>query len=325
MAKAKHKHDMGKLKSQAQEDQARMSGGGKMSDKMMKYLVGTNKILILPPYKKGRLYKKVMKHQLWKGKRPIISVGSPAKDEGEKDKLMEYAWKLKDKYAAHRSKKLQELYRLFLPVNETYVNCLDLKDIEKGVRVAKLPAAAFSLLLDEINELDNLDYICDFVKQIILYRESQHVIYGFCINHLTVLSIVNAYIVVNQLIKVLIVGNNHLLPFQPFTQNTYNVVRLNPLNHKLFHRHHIKNFLAPLFCESQIRHILWLTPLIPLSLVVWIEFDSFLTFTQIPSDHYALRFELANQTANHTHYAMNTRDSPPLAVYECSDVMRSVQ
>ena len=82
--------------------------------------------------RKGEIYKRVLKHQLWKNRRPIISVGSPAKDEGEQDKVMDYVWKLKDKYQNSKSKRLQELYRLFLPATEVYVNCLDLKDLKKG-------------------------------------------------------------------------------------------------------------------------------------------------------------------------------------------------
>jgi len=169
----RHSVNMDELKNQAQEDKAQISGGGKLRDKMFKFKAGKNKILILPPYKKGGLYKRVVSYAIWKNKRPIIQVGSPKIKDGEIDKVMEYGFKLKEKYETHKSKKLQQVWRLFMPVTDVYVNAIDMKNPDQGVRVMKLPMVAYKLLLSEIEECDSADDICDLDKGYPMIVEAQ--------------------------------------------------------------------------------------------------------------------------------------------------------
>lgn len=161
---AKASYDFGSVKKQAQADQERKNGGGKIA--RMKLNAGGNYVLVLPPYKKGLLYKRVMVHQLWKGGKPIMTVTCGRAHDGNDCPVCDYGFKLKDKHADSSSEKKQNMWKNFMPTNDVHINALQLKknkktgayDTDGTPKVLKLPNDAVELLLTEIDEsADGMD------------------------------------------------------------------------------------------------------------------------------------------------------------------------
>lgn len=152
------KFNFGNVKKQAQKDAEAKSSGGKVD--RLKLSGGINKVLVLPPYKEGGLYKKVMVHQIWKNKKPVATGTCPRIKDGEDCKVCSFGWKLKEKYEDHKSEKIQNLWKLFMPTQDHYVNALDLSSKNLVPQPLKLPPVAFQLLLSEIDESESGEDIC---------------------------------------------------------------------------------------------------------------------------------------------------------------------
>lgn len=150
--------------SREKAKQEKREGGGQVP--RMKLSGRTNRVLILPPWKKDSpIFKKVSVHQVWKNKggvrKPIATATSPAINDGDDDPIMQHGWDLREKYQDSKSKKKQDLWRLFMPTDDAYVNVLDLKEKNPTPRVLKLPQTAFKLLLEELEETEDGSDICD--------------------------------------------------------------------------------------------------------------------------------------------------------------------
>lgn len=108
------------------------------------------------------------KHQIWKDKRPVSVVGTPSVNAngdatGEKDKIMEIGWKLREKYKDSENEKKKTFWQKFLPDTQHHICVLDLKNVEAGPLVYSMPKMVADFVIDEINEhSDDLTSICDF-------------------------------------------------------------------------------------------------------------------------------------------------------------------
>jgi len=158
---AKASYDFGSVKKQAQADADRKSGG---KLERMKLTKDKNYVLVLPPYKKGTLYKRVMVHQVWKGGKPILTVTCGRAQDGNDCPVCDYGFKTKDKFADSSSESKQNLWKNFMPTNDVQVNALQLKKTSKGwktdgvPKILKLPNDGVELLLSEIDEsADGMD------------------------------------------------------------------------------------------------------------------------------------------------------------------------
>ena len=150
---AKKSYDFGSVKKQAQTDQQGGSSG--LRGKQMKLTSGINRVFVCPPYKKGKLYKKVMVHQIWKNRKPIATATCARYLDGNDCETCTYGFKLKDKYADSKSKKKQNLWRNFMPTNDTYINVINLESDDKTPKFLKLPMDATELLLTEIDDSED--------------------------------------------------------------------------------------------------------------------------------------------------------------------------
>lgn len=157
----KVKMNLGKLKKKAQSDKDRSEGGGKGSVPRLKLSGGVNKVLILPSKDPDNLYKKVMVHQVWKGKRPVATATCPRIEDGEDCSICDHGFRLREKYEDNKSLRKQNLWKNFMPTNDNFVNALNLKSKNPTPEVLKLPQAAYKLLLSEFEDITDIGSIVD--------------------------------------------------------------------------------------------------------------------------------------------------------------------
>ena len=107
-------------------------------------------------------------HILFMGGKFLGKCGSPAFD-GERDKIADLGWALKDKYAKSSNKKKQEAWRMCMPSRPTYVNVIDLTNedtIKAGPMIYNMSGAVAEVVLDEIKDIEegdgDLTPLCDF-------------------------------------------------------------------------------------------------------------------------------------------------------------------
>jgi len=122
-----------------------------------------NKILILPPWNSEdpAVIKRILKHQVWKGKKVVMSATSPRIQEGGEDKVMDYGFKLKEKYEDSSDKRKQDLWKKYMPVDQIVVNGLNLAEKNPTPQVFRLPQCAVKFICDELEEIDDGGEIWD--------------------------------------------------------------------------------------------------------------------------------------------------------------------
>ena len=152
-----------KKKAKAMKEADENRGGKIGKDDRMKLKAKKTRILVVQPWSKaGDVVKKVMVHQVWKNRRPIASAACPRIKEGEDCPVCQYGWDLRDKYADSKSKRKQDLHKLFKATTDHYVNAIDMDAKEKKVQICKLPHTAYEALMEELAEDDmSLKDICD--------------------------------------------------------------------------------------------------------------------------------------------------------------------
>lgn len=152
---------MSEVRKSAQSVAASTSGGGGSKVDYMKLGPGVNKILILQPWNGRDLMKRLLMHQVWKGGKPIITATSPRIEDGGEDPIMDYGFRLREKYEDSPNKKKQELWRKYMPSDSIVVNALNLSEDNPTPKVLRLPPVAVKLLVDEIGEAEDGDEIWD--------------------------------------------------------------------------------------------------------------------------------------------------------------------
>lgn len=152
-----------KKKAKATKEADENRGGKIGKDDRMKLKAKKTRILIVQPWSKaGDVVKKVMVHQVWKNRRPIASAACPRIKEGEDCVVCQYGWDLRDKYADSKSKRKQDLHKLFKATTDHYVNAIDMDSKDKKVQICKLPHVGYEALMEELAEDDmSLKDICD--------------------------------------------------------------------------------------------------------------------------------------------------------------------
>jgi hypothetical protein len=160
------------LDSAKKAAQASKEKGSSTKIKRLKLKEETTGILLLPPLAGKPFIKEVSHHEYWsqKEKKFLVQVGSPAM-HGEKDIIMEEGWKYRDKYKDSSNKKLKDLWKIFMPRNHKFVNCINIKAIEEGPMVLDLPLIVYNTVTDELAEMEeasDMMTICDLDKGRIL-------------------------------------------------------------------------------------------------------------------------------------------------------------
>lgn len=121
-------------------------------------------VLILPPtVKDAPLFFETCIHEVWVNKKPIATCASPT-FVGEKDPIMDYGWKIREKFGNSKNDKLKNLFKLFMPKQTRYVYVLNKAGVETGPLLLRMPSAAYDALIDEIGEAetdDDMKAICD--------------------------------------------------------------------------------------------------------------------------------------------------------------------
>jgi len=127
--------------------------GGRIN--RLKFDSETTGLVLLPKFKGKPFIKEVSIHQYWSNadRRFIVNVTSPAQ-YGEKDPIMDIGWKYREKYMDSDNKKLKDLWRIFMPKDHRYLNCLNVKKLDEGPLVADLPKIVFDAIMDEVLELE---------------------------------------------------------------------------------------------------------------------------------------------------------------------------
>lgn len=162
---AKHKVKMSEVVKSTQAVQAsaeRGGGGGKVD--YGKLGPGLNRLLILPPWDGKNLMKRVLVHQVWKGRKPIMTATSPRIVEGEDDPIMDAGFRLKEKFEESTDKRKQILWKKYMPSDTFCVNALNLDDKNPTPKVYRLPNIAMKFLCDEVGEIEDGDTIWDLEK-----------------------------------------------------------------------------------------------------------------------------------------------------------------
>ena len=129
--------------------------GGKIN--RLKLKAETTGILLLPPLKGKPFIKEVTTHSYWSPKENkfvVNNVVSPTMS-GEKDPIMEVGWAYREKYKDSDNKKLKDLWRMFMPKDHRYVNCINIKAIDEGPMVLDMPKIVFDTVTDEILEVED--------------------------------------------------------------------------------------------------------------------------------------------------------------------------
>lgn len=161
----KVKFNMGEIKKNAQSLADRKEGGGGGAKvPYMKLGAKLSKILILPPKKKDQLIKRILVHQVWKGKKPIKTATCPRIKEGEDCKVCQRGFDLKSKYEDSGSKRKQNLWRNYMPSDSTVCNALDLEEKKPTPKVLRMPNLVFKTLVEELNESEDGSDIFDLDK-----------------------------------------------------------------------------------------------------------------------------------------------------------------
>ena len=148
---AKSKFNMSEIKKNTQSVVDRKSGGGGGSVPYLKLNSKLSKILILPPKKKD-LVKRVVIHQVWKGGKPIKTATCPRIKEGGDCKICKRGFDLRDKYSDSSSKRKQDVWRIYMPTDDTFVGALDITEKKPTPKVLRMPPSAFQVLVDELEE-----------------------------------------------------------------------------------------------------------------------------------------------------------------------------
>lgn len=135
----------------------------------------SGEFLILAPVKDdmGAVFT-AKNHEYWANGRPMSRSGTPSytaknggEATGEKDKIVETGWKLRDKYGNSKNEKKKDFWKKFLLRTSHNILVLDLKNVEAGPMVWSLPQSVSDVVLDEIkdalsDEDGDLSSICDF-------------------------------------------------------------------------------------------------------------------------------------------------------------------
>lgn len=160
---AKHRVKMSEVVKSTQSVQESTERGGGKAD-YMKLGPKLNKVLILPPWNGKDLMKRLLVHQVWKGGKPVAMATSPRIEDGAEDAVMDYGFRLKEKYEDSPNKKKQDLWKKYMPSDSIVVNALDLNEPKPTPKVLRLPACAVKFLCDEVGEVADGDAIWDLEK-----------------------------------------------------------------------------------------------------------------------------------------------------------------
>lgn len=151
--------DSSSYKQQSTTDQSKRKGGGLKRIKLRKL---KNYIQVLPALAKRSFFKRVMVHQIWKNKTPVLTAACGRAVEGGDCCVCQFGFKLRDQHKESKSEKKQNLFRNFMSTNDPYVAALDLLDKEDLTPgILKLPNDAFELLLNEVDEASDVKTIFD--------------------------------------------------------------------------------------------------------------------------------------------------------------------
>jgi hypothetical protein len=116
-------------------------------------------VVLLPAVEGRKFMMTTAIHELWANGKPIFKVASPS-FEKEPDPIMDFGFKLKKKFDGSKNSKLRDLYKLFMPKREKYVNVIDYTDIAAGPKVLKMPHSILKVVKAELEEADDIkDYI----------------------------------------------------------------------------------------------------------------------------------------------------------------------
>lgn len=93
-------------------------------------------------------------HEVWKAKKLVGRVGSPS-CEGLDDPISKKGWELYERYKESEVEEVKNLFKKYLPRTESVAFVIDVKDIDKGVQVMRLPKPVKDLLLDEVDGIES--------------------------------------------------------------------------------------------------------------------------------------------------------------------------
>lgn len=110
-----------------------------------------NYLLILQ--KDSQFMEEIVTHDLWKAKKLVHKVGSPQSAQ-EEDPIVARGWEIFEKFKESENKKLKDLFKKYMPRNQTLVRVIDLKDIEKGVQIASIPKMMKDAIIDQVSEIE---------------------------------------------------------------------------------------------------------------------------------------------------------------------------
>ena len=95
----------------------------------------------------------VVQHEIWKGGKPIFKVGSPTIN-GEDDPISKKGWEIYEQFKGCGNKKLEGLFKKYLPKTSTYGWVIDLRQTELGPQIISLPKLVKNALTDQVGEAE---------------------------------------------------------------------------------------------------------------------------------------------------------------------------
>lgn len=162
-----------KKKFADQQKQVGSTGGSRLKT----YKLNTpnkqlHKLKILPPAASNQnnvFVKEVIIHQLWgfdpeTKKRRLEAETVGPKMSGKDDPIMIEGFKLRKKFADSKNKTLKDLWKLYMPKTNRYVNILDLDNLNAGAQPLLLPNSAYNKISDVMMGISSGDEDDEFVN-----------------------------------------------------------------------------------------------------------------------------------------------------------------
>jgi hypothetical protein len=158
--KRSFKFNANSVKQQVAEQEKRAEGTD-FGPKQMKLDKVKTVVLILPPIdEEATLIMETNTYEIYRGpegkKEFVMKVASPQFVQLP-DAVMKKGFTLRNKFKDSENKKLQEVWKNYMPKTNYYVNAIEVTDgkaLKEGPKILKLPKPAYDLVISELKDND---------------------------------------------------------------------------------------------------------------------------------------------------------------------------